>query len=214
MRVLVVDDHALFREGMRLLLLSMGSMECEVAAHADEGLQLARSRPFDVVLLDWHMEGLSGADAIRCFHEAAEEARIVVVSAEKSATLVRSAIDAGAVGFIPKESPPDMLQQALAKISEGGIYLPSPLLAASSAPPHRHDAQPKAITEVFPALTQRQADVLAAMLRGLPNKLIARQLGISDATVKTHLSAIFRELSVQSRTEAVYVAARQGVKIA
>ena len=214
MRVLVVDDHALFREGMRLLLLSLGSMECEVAPDADEGLRLARSRPFDVVLLDWHMEGLSGADAIRSFREATEEARIVVVSAEKSATLVRSAIDAGAVGFIPKESPPDVLQQALNKITEGGIYLPSALLAASSAPPQRQDAQPKAIVDVFPALTQRQADVLAAMLRGLPNKLIARQLGISDATVKTHLSAIFRELSVQSRTEAVYVAARQGVKIA
>jgi DNA-binding NarL/FixJ family response regulator len=213
MRVLVVDDHALFREGMRLLLLSMGSMECEVAPNADEGLRLARSRPFDVVLLDWHMEGLSGAEAIRAFREATEEARIVVVSAEKNATLVRSAIDAGAVGFIPKESPPDVLQQALNKITEGGIYLPSALLAASSAPSSR-DAQPKAIVDVFPALTQRQADVLAAMLRGLPNKLIARQLGISDATVKTHLSAIFRELSVQSRTEAVYVAARQGVKIA
>ncbi|KQT08911.1 response regulator transcription factor [Ramlibacter sp. Leaf400] len=214
MRVLVVDDHALFREGLRLLLLSLGSMECEVAADADEGLRLAREKPFDVVLLDWHMEGLCGADAVRAFHEAAEDARIVVVSAEKNATLVRSAIDAGAVGFIPKESPPDVLQQALNKITGGGISLPSALLASSSPPPQRHDAQPKAIVEVFPALTQRQADVLAAMLRGLPNKLIARQLGISDATVKTHLSAIFRELNVQSRTEAVYVAARQGVKIA
>jgi two-component system, NarL family, nitrate/nitrite response regulator NarL len=133
MRVLVVDDHALFREGMRLLLLSLGSMECEVAPNADEGLRLARSRPFDVVLLDWHMEGLSGADAIRSFREATEEARIVVVSAEKSSNLVRSAIDAGAVGFIPKESPPDVLQQALNKIAEGGIYLPSALLAASNA---------------------------------------------------------------------------------
>ena len=214
MRVLVVDDHALFREGLRLLLLSMGSMECEVAPHAGEGLRLAREKPFDVVLLDWHMDGLSGADAIRAFHEVAEEARIVVVSAEKNATLVRSAIDAGAVGFLPKESPPDVLQQALNKIADGGIYLPSALLAASSPPPQRPDSHPKAIVEVFPALTQRQADVLAAMLRGLPNKLIARQLGISDATVKTHLSAIFRELGVQSRTEAVYVAARQGVKIA
>ena len=214
MRVLVVDDHALFREGLRLLLLSLGPMECEVAPNADEGLRLARERPVDVVLLDWHMDGLSGADAIRAFREAAEEARIVVVSAEKNATLVRAAIDAGAVGFIPKESPPDVLHQALDKIAGGGIYLPSALLAASSAPAPRQDARPKEIVEVFPALTQRQADVLAAMLRGLPNKLIARQLGISDATVKTHLSAIFRELSVQSRTEAVYVAARQGVRIA
>lgn len=214
MQVLVVDDHALFREGLRLLLLAVGDVGCQVAASAEEALRRAQSEAFDVVLLDWHMEGLSGAAAVQRLREAAGQARIVVVSAEKSAVLVRSAIDAGAVGFIPKESSPAVLQQALQTIAAGGIFLPSALLA-SAAPPHPPpDGQPRAIAEAFPALTERQAEVMAAMLRGLPNKLIARQLGISDATVKTHLSAIFRELCVQTRTEAVYVAARQGVRIA
>lgn len=213
MRVLVVDDHALFREGLRLLLLSMPTMDCRVAASAEEGLALATAEHFDVVLMDWHMEGLSGAAAIEAFREAVIDARLIVVSAEKSATLVRTAIDAGAVGFIPKESSPEVLQQALAKMADGGIYLPSALLASASASAPRAGST-REIVDVFPGLTERQADVLAAMLRGLPNKLIARQLGISDATVKTHLSAVFRELCVQSRTEAVYVAARQGVRIA
>lgn len=217
MRVLVVDDHALFREGLRLLLLSLDAVECQVAGSAEEGLRLAHATEFDVVLLDWHMEGLSGAEAVRQFRECALDGRIVVVSAEKSASLVRTAIDAGAVGFIPKESSPVVLQQALHTIAGGGIYLPTALLAAThqaAAPAAPADRQPRTIAEVFPVLTERQGDVMAAMLRGLPNKLIARQLGISDATVKTHLSAIFRELGVQSRTEAVYVAARQGVRIA
>jgi DNA-binding NarL/FixJ family response regulator len=213
MRVLVVDDHALFREGLRLLLMSLPGIDCQVAGSAEEGLALAAAQPFDVVLLDWHMEGLSGEAAIQRFRETAVEARLVVVSAEKSTTLVKTAIDAGAVGFIPKESPPELLQQALSTIAGGGIYLPKALLASSTPSAPRAD-QPREIADAFPGLTQRQGDVLAAMLRGLPNKLIARQLGISDATVKTHLSAIFRELSVQTRTEAVYVAARQGVRIA
>lgn len=214
MRVLVVDDHALFREGLRLLLLSMPSIECQVAGSAEEGLVLAQEKHFDVILLDWHMDGLSGEAAIARFREVAEEARLVVVSAEKNASLVRTAIDAGAVGFLPKESSPEVLQQALEKITGGGVYLPSALLSYSDRAGIGGAEGPREISDAFPGLTQRQGDVLAAMLRGLPNKLIARQLGISDATVKTHLSAIFRELGVQSRTEAVYVAARQGVRIA
>ncbi|HYF16776.1 MAG TPA: response regulator transcription factor [Ramlibacter sp.] len=215
MRVLVVDDHALFREGLRLLLLSQPGLACEVAASADAGLQLARSGPdYDVVLLDWHMEGLSGADAIRAFREVAQESRIVVVSAEKSAGLVRAAVEAGAAGFIPKESSPEVLEQALQKIAAGGIYLPSALLASGGESQRPAGAGPRTLDAAFPGLTPRQIDVLAAVLKGVSNKVIARQLGISDATVKSHLSVIFRELSVQSRTEAVYVAARQGVSIA
>lgn len=214
MRVLVVGDHALFREGLRLLLLSIPGIECQVAGSAEEGLALAQARRFDVILLDWHMEGLSGEAAIARLREVAEDARIVVVSAEKSASLVRTAIDAGAVGFIPKESSPEALQQALEKITGGGVYLPSALLSYADRAGVRGAGQPRDIADAFPGLTQRQADVLAAMLRGMSNKLIARHLGISDASVKTHLSAVFRELNVQSRTEAVYVAARQGVRIA
>lgn len=214
MRVLVIDDHALFREGMRLLLLSETGVSCRVAGSAEEGLQLAQAEPFDVVLLDWHMEGLSGTAAVQRLREVADQVRIVVVSAEKNAALVRTAIDSGAVGFIPKESSPAVLQQALHTIAGGGISLPAALLASTAPPQLPPEGKPRSIAAAFPALTERQAEVMAAMLRGLPNKLIARHLGISDATVKTHLSAIFRELGVQSRTEAVYVAARQGVRIA
>lgn len=216
MHVLVVDDHSLFREGLRLLLASMDAgIETRVAANSEEGLETAKQFPADVVLLDWHMEGLSGVKAMDAFREALPQARLVVLSGEKSASLVRTVIDNGAVGFIPKDASPETLMQALHVIAAGGISLPSTLLpglperAAAPGEPATRE-----LKSVFPNLTERQVEVLAAMLRGLPNKLIARELGISDQTVKAHLSVVFRELEVQNRTEAVYVCARHGVRIA
>lgn len=216
MKVLVVDDHSLFREGLRLLLASMDAgIETSVAASSAEGLDLVAQAPADIVLLDWHMEGLAGVQAIEAFRSALPQSRLIVLSGEKSATLVRTAIDNGAVGFIPKDDSPENLLLALKTIASGGIYLPSALLSGlSERPPHLDDPAPKDLKHVFPSLTDRQIDVLSAMLRGLPNKVIARELGISDQTVKTHLSAVFRQLDVQTRTEAVYFCARHGVKIA
>jgi DNA-binding NarL/FixJ family response regulator len=151
-------------------------------------------------------------EAIR---ELVPQARQIVLSGEKSAALVRTAIDHGAVGFIAKDSEPETLLLALNTIASGGIYLPATLLTGPGLQPAPlAERLPNDLTQVFPDLTQRQGDVLAAILRGLPNKMIARELSISDQTVKSHLSMIFRILNVQSRTEAVYVCARQGVRIA
>jgi len=215
MKVLVVDDHALFREGLRLLLQSLdGETEVTLTAAVVEAIAKAHETRFDLILLDWHLEGLAGADAVAAMREAAPMARLVVLSGEKSASLIRGVVDLGAAGFIPKDISPDRLMQALDTIGRGGIYLPATVLSGvdGSAQPSP-DGALRDITLAFPALTQRQGEVLCATLRGLPNKLIARQLNIGDATVKTHLSVIYRELGVQSRTEAVYVAARHGVRI-
>lgn len=222
MRVLVCDDHALFREGLRLLLQRLDdSIDVAITGSCEKGVQEAAHVPFDLVLMDWHMDGLSGGPALLAFREVAPFARLVVLSGDRSATLVRSVLEMGAVGFIPKDASPEVLMLALRTIASGGIYLPGALLAGNP-----HDASgdeglwqrqpvpaPRDVRQAFPQLTERQADVLRSALRGLPNKLIARELGISDGTVKTHLSAVFRELDVQSRTEALYVAAKQGVKI-
>lgn len=216
MNVLVIDDHSLFREGLRLLLAELGfGIDTQIAGSCEEGLEKLRARPADVVLLDWHMEGLSGADAMVAIRELVPQARQIVLSGEKSAALVRTAIDNGAVGFIAKDSEPETLLLALNTIASGGIYLPATLLSGPGrTTPPGESHLPSELTHAFPELTQRQGDVLAAILRGLPNKVIARELNISDQTVKSHLSVIFRQLNVQSRTEAVYVCARQGVRIA
>ena len=228
MRVLVCDDHALFREGLRLLLQRLDdSMEVSISASCEKGVQEASHQAFDLILMDWHMEGLSGGAALAALREAAPFAQLVVLSGDRSPALVRSVVDLGAVGFIPKDASPESLMLALRTIASGGVYLPSSVLATSGAgasgnfghgndgtmPGTRMATPPIDVTQAFPKLTERQADVLRSALRGLPNKLIARELGISDGTVKTHLSAVFRELDVQSRSEALYVAAKHGVRI-
>jgi two-component system nitrate/nitrite response regulator NarL len=190
------------------------SMEITLTATAEEGVRIAAATGFDLILMDWHMEGLSGTEALSALREASPRAQLVVLSGEKNPSLIRSVVEQGAVGFIPKDIAPEALLDALQTIAGGGIYLPAAVLAGIDAPADSSPASPlRDIVQAFPALTQRQSEVLCSALRGLPNKLIARELGISDGTVKTHLSVIFRELGVQSRTEAVYVAARRGVRI-
>lgn len=227
MRVLVCDDHALFREGLRLLLQRLDpSMDIALTGSCSQGVQEAAHRPFDLILMDWHMDGLAGAPALAAFREVAPFALLVVLSGDKSPVLVRGAVDHGAVGFIPKDASPEVLMLALRTIAAGGVYLPGTVRSAPGIEAGGNGGDsglgalglygvpaPRDVTEAFPKLTERQADVLRSALRGLPNKLIARELGISDGTVKTHLAAIFRELQVQSRTEALYVAAKHGVRI-
>lgn len=205
MRVLVCDDHSLFREGLRLLLEKLdASMEVTLTGSAEEALDATRSGMFDLILMDWHMGGLEGARALEALRESAPLTRVVVLSGDRDAQLVRSAVDGGAAGFIPKDSPPAQLMTAVKTIADGGVYLPT----GGVAPIQTRD-----VRDVFPQLTERQADVLRAALRGNSNKLIARELGISDGTVKTHLRAIYQELGTRNRTEAVYMAAEQGVRI-
>lgn len=206
MRVLVCDDHSLFREGLRLLLEKLdASMEVTLTGSAEEALAATRDGMFDLILLDWHMDGLAGARALEALRESAPLTRVVVLSGDRGADLVRTAVDLGAAGFIPKDSPPAQLMQAVRTIADGGVYLPS---AGTISAIRTRD-----VRDAFPTLTERQADVLRAVLRGNSNKLIARQLGISDGTVKTHLRAIYQELGTRNRTEAVYMAAEQGVRI-
>jgi DNA-binding NarL/FixJ family response regulator len=205
MRVLVCDDHSLFREGLRLLLEKLdATMDVTLTASAEEALAATRESTFDLILLDWHMDGLGGARALEALRESAPLTRVVVLSGDRNADLVRNAVDLGAAGFIPKDSPPAQLMIAVKTIADGGVYLPSAGLGSS----HTRD-----VRDAFPMLTERQADVLRAALRGSSNKLIARELGISDGTVKTHLRAIYQELGTRNRTEAVYMAAEQGVRI-
>ncbi len=220
MHVLAVDDHQLFREGLRLLLGSMDdAIQLRMAATAEEGLALAGQMHFDVILLDWHMEGLSGMDAMRAFREKTPRSPVIVLSGNKDVQLMHNVLnveDGGAAGFIPKESSPAALLQALRTIAGGGIYLPR--MTSSSMSTERSvapapEVQLKELGEAFASLTQRQVDVFRSLLRGVPNKVIARDLGISDSTVKTHMSAIFRELNVNTRAEAVRLAWNNGVRI-
>lgn len=211
MKILLVDDHELFREGIKLLLANLsedvGFAEASTCAAA---LAASDSERIDVILLDFHLPGLHGFEALRALRQRFEHAAIVVLSAEENPALIVQAIDEGAAGFIPKTSSHAVMMAALRLVLAGGTYLP-PHALCGPAVPSATPATPAA--EALGQLTPRQVETLRLAMQGKANKVIARDMDVSEATVKAHLSASFRALGVRNRTEAVFSAARLGLKI-
>ncbi|MBL0726904.1 response regulator transcription factor [Piscinibacter sp. HJYY11] len=208
MNALLVDDHALFREGFALLLATLKpDIQLAHASGWQNAADLAATQRFELVLLDWWLEDCDGQTMLEKLKAQAPDARIVILSGERSPDIVNRAIQLGACGFIPKGASKRELTDALQRVLSGQIYLPSmePLPARRVPAPTVHQS--------FPELTNRQADVLRSALRGHSNKLIARELGISAATVATHLAAIYGIVGVKNRTEAVFLAATRGAVI-
>ena len=215
MNILIVDDHALFRCGLQMLLQQLVSpIEVEHAGSSLEALQyVAEGRTFDLVMLDWYMPASSGAQSLRMLREALPQGRIVVLSGDQSPALIRQCIEHGAAGFVSKDTPPALLLHALSMITRGGIYLPSEVPGAEICLASPNAYMLANVADCFPALTTRQREVLCAMAQGLPNKRIARALTISEDTVKQHLNVVYGVLNVHTRTEAVYVLSKRGIKV-
>lgn len=224
MKVLVIDDHPLFCDGLALLLQAMGLAEqVESCYRADQVEEACARSAWDLVLLDWNLGSSPESNPltlIETIRQVREEARIVVVSAEVSADGVRAAVEAGAVGYVPKDATSQRLIEAIEVTSRGGIYLPRSILTGLGERPKssvdiKQDADAQALTldKAFPALTERQSASLKLAMRGLSNKAIARLLDISDGTVKQHLHAAYRELGVSGRTEAVYLMSRMQLQV-
>lgn len=208
MRVLLVDDHALVREGLRLLLQDLDKdIELHEAGNCDEALALVADHAYDLILLDLKMPGVEGLDALTILRDRYPEFPVVILSGEGTPRLVRGAIEAGCMGFIPKTSSHQLFETALKLVLAGGVYLPPDVLE-SEGPQDRTDCSG---TETIAGLSSRQLQVLHCVIEGKPNKVIARELDVSEHTVKAHLSAVFRTLGVHNRTEAVYAAAKLGV---
>jgi DNA-binding NarL/FixJ family response regulator len=204
MDFLLVDDHPLIHE---TLAAAVRSLVPDARLHSETDLAgaLARGRELqnlELVLLDLGLPGCSGIEALLRLRKALPRARIVIISASDDAQSVRSALDAGAVGYVPKTSQPRVLTEALRLILDGGIYVP----------PQGADDTPRRMASMADlGLTQRQADVLKLVAKGLPNSEIARRLEISENTVKQHAHSAYRLLGVSSRTEAIVVLARLGI---
>jgi DNA-binding NarL/FixJ family response regulator len=213
MKILLVDDHPLLRGGMRFLLRSLDAeLEMDEASNCSQALELVAERSYDLVLLDLNMPGLNGLDALAAVRDAAPGTPLVVLSAESDPGVVRAAIEGGAMGFIPKSSTSEVLIQALRLVLAQGVYLPPLVLDAKHAAPA--PAMPRSGSTVLPGLTPRQMEVLRCVIRGKQNKAIARELELSEGTVKAHLSAVYQALGAHSRTEAVYAAANLGLRLA
>ena len=207
--VLLVDDHPLFRDGVVVLLghefprwqlLQAGTL-AEAIGHLEHDPDIS------LVLLDLSLpdsEGLAGLVRLR---EHAARPRYVVMSSSDSERTVLAAIEHGAAGFIPKTSQAGAMLGALRTVLGGGIFLPPHFAGASM----ERAAPPAASSADALGLSSRQVDVLRQLAEGKSNKLICRELGISESTVKTHLETIFRKLGATSRTQAVVAAARAGL---
>lgn len=271
MRVLIIDDHPLVLDAVRMTLSSIEpDSEIDAAfSFADARRLLATDTNWDFALLDLSLPDIEGFEGLAALRELRPDTPTIVLSAQTDRDTILRCIDLGALGYIPKTYPTEVLQHALRLVASGHVYLPfealgrdTPGLAQSTSqtpaqagdpgllatdpwrppahglagtvgsrvpgassrgistherqdepPSHGAKEPPPAPTPQQLGLTGRQADVLRLILRGLPNKLICRQLDLAEGTVKVHVSAVLRALGVRNRTQAVIAASRLGLNV-
>lgn len=205
--VLLIDDHALFRAGLVVLLgrlLEVGSVLEE--GEGESALSYIQDTPdIDLILLDYTLPDMNGIAVLKRIKAARPELPVILLSASNDSGLIQNALSEHASGFIPKTSSPDVMLSAIKLVLSGGIYIPPEAIAA---PVENivHKNEP-AQTQ----LTQRQMEVLMEMKHGFSNKEIAKVLNMSPSTVKVHVAAILRELEASTRTQAVFLAKDQGL---
>lgn len=203
MRVLIIDDHQVTRLGLKLLLSELDSeIETVEVGNLDAALRAGeRGERFDLVLLDVRLPDGNGIERLHSVKECFETAPIVVVSAEKDPRLIRDAIEAGASGYIPKDTENAITVNAWRLVLASGIYLPPEVLPQGAPSRAGHPLVSEAWSHS--PLTERQLAVLQRLLHGNANKVIARQLEITESAVKMHLAHIFDKLEVKTRMQAM-----------
>ena len=209
-RILLVDDHVLFREALVYVLKELDrDVSVLQVGMASEALKAAsRYQDLDLVLLDLALPGIDGLSALPKMRRRMPTIPIVVLSGNENLQIVRKAISAGAAGFIPKTIHSDEMKNALSLVLSGEIYLPPALIGLGD-----FDGEITLASNMQSDtdLTQRQLEVLELLSLGLPNKSIANRLDLTEGTIKLHITAILRKLSVRNRTEAVRVASQRGL---
>ncbi len=211
MRVLLIDDHALFRIGLRELLERRGIDVIAAEGDCDEGVRLASVRDPDVVLLDMRMPQMSGIELLRRLRELGLQMPIVMLTTSRDESDVIDSLQSGAQGYLLKDMEPEELIAALQQIVQGQTVVAKELtgVLAKAVQGDAREQSPAAIS--FADLTPREREILCHLAEGQSNKVIAKHLGISDGTVKLHVKAILRKLDVHSRVEAAVIAVEQGL---
>jgi DNA-binding NarL/FixJ family response regulator len=200
-RILLVDDHLLFSRGLQFLL---GDLNPDVVCTSVNSIAqaVAQVAPFDLVLLDYALPDSHDSQGLKRVLSAHEGVPVVILSGETRLALVSELVELGAAGFISKASSPEVLLEALNIVIKGGIYLPKQLLPSAGAGAGKSDTLD---------LSPRQVEVLLKVMQGKTNKIIARELQLTENTIKSHIAAAFRALDVNTRTEAVFKAASMGL---
>lgn len=214
-KLLVVEDHALVREGLVQTLLQISDSGVDVSEVADCHSAIAlldQGLVFDLILLDLGLPGIDGLSCLKTFRQRYPAMPVVILSAYDDTSTVTKAMKCGAAAFVSKSSSGERLLEVLREVLAGRVVVHdlSVVPAATTSPhsPIGGDAEPADF-----GLTERQAEVLGLMVSGRSNRDIAGLLGLSEGTVKIHLTAIFKALGVSSRTQAMVVVARRGIKL-
>ncbi len=205
--VLIIDDHPLIRDAVRRVFEHGGEWSVSDAGSYEETLDRMTKEPIpDLVLLDLGLPGKFGLDAIRDFRNKFPDSPCVVLSGQDDSENVHGAIDLGAMGFISKRSSGDAIMEAIGLVLKG--YVVTPRDSITRPAPTKQPINPMQL-----GLTGRQCEVLAQLVLGKSNKVIARALDLTEATIKTHILAIFRVLDVHNRTGAVMVVSKMGLQL-
>ena len=199
--VLIVDDHALFRTGLKMILMQVGGARgISEASSIKEAFDFNESG-VDVVLLDIHMPGLNGIDGIKPMRDRFNGIPIIILSANSDPSTMVDAKNLGASGFLNKSTQAEPMVEAITKVLNGKTCFPDDLDSMESTGEQTLSNN----------LTPRQIEVLIHLCEGKPNKLIARELDMSENTVRVHVSAILAALGASNRTEAMLIAQQQGI---
>lgn len=198
-RFVIVDDHPLFRGALRQSLATALDADMQEAGSLDEATQLlGKATDVDLILLDLAMPGVQGLSGLIYLRAQHPDIPVVVVSASEDPGTIRRAIEFGASGYVTKSLPVDDIRAAVAKVLAGEVWTP-PHISLKGA----NDPEVAELAKRLATLTPQQVRVLMMLGEGLLNKQIAYKLGVSEATIKAHVSAILQKLGVDSRTQAV-----------
>lgn len=214
LKILIADDHDLVREGLKITLAKLPAPVTTLeAASATDVMQVLETHPdTNLIILDLHMPGATDLELLTRLCDAYPAIPVVVLSADENPRVMQRAIDRGAAGFIPKSSANSVLVSALQLVLSGGVYIPSDMLHNGPGPEQAAGNNSSFGQARGPFnLTERQSEVLALLAGGHSNKMIAKQLGLSEHTIKIHITAILRTLGVSNRTEAAIVCREHGL---
>jgi len=200
LHILVADDHALFREGLSLVLQSLDNAQVhEVRSGQEVEQRLKAQPPIDLLLLDYNMPGVCSHERIRNICNASTLTAVIVISGDDKNHNIEQCLNAGARGFIPKDSSSQVMLNAIQLVLSGEQYVPAKMTQTDHPIPSHPAIQ----------LTPRQTEILRYIIDGESNKMIAYHLDVSENTVKQHVSALFRKLNVSSRTQAIKLATQR-----
>ena len=221
MNILIADDHWLIIEAIKTKLLELADQVQFVVAMNVRELEAVDLQGLDLALVDLSIPGAQAFAHVQALRQRSPDLPVIVVSGYEDPAVMRSALDHGARGYIPKAYSPEIMLSAVRLVLAGGVYVPPMLLSGAAAEvvlagvpavadlpqaPEARRSNAPTLDSLRTVLTERQVEVLQLLSQGKPNKLIGRALGISEGTVKIHLAAIFRALNVRNRTEAVIAA--------